>query len=129
MTAITLLFMLMMVSIGIYNGSAFTWYISAATISLPFFMLAWILFLIIRYPKIHGLIKGGLCTVLVGLYVFFADTVINNLLGFKQPLPVFTTPFIWTADTVDGNVKWLFMLGCSFVGIILIIVGITNRKK
>ena len=80
------------------------------------------------YPKIHGLIKGGICTALIGAFGFFADTVINAWLGFKRPLPVFT-PSVWTADTNDGNVKWLLLLGCTFVGIILITVGIIKRKK
>lgn len=127
MTAITLLFLLMMLSIGLYAGSVGFWKTSAA-ISLPFLALAWLLFLIIRYPKIHGLIKGGICTVLVGAFVFLADTVINAWLGFERPLPVFT-PSVWTADNADDNVKWLFMLGCTFVGVILITVGIIKRRK
>ena len=132
MTAITLLFLLMMLSIGLYTGSAGFWKYAAA-ISLPFLAIAWLMFLIIRYPKFHGLIKGGICTVIIGAFAFFADTVINAWLGFKHPLPVLTpsvfTPSVWTADNADDNVKWLFMLGCSFVGIILIIIGIIKRKK
>ena len=127
MTAITLLFLLMMLSIGIYTGSADFWKTSAA-ISLPFLALAWLLFLFIRYSKIHGLTKGGICTILIGVFGFFADTVISACLGLKQPLPAFY-PFIWQPGTLDGNVKWLFLLSCTFVGIILIIVGIIKRRK
>ena len=132
MTAITLLFVLMMVSIGLYTDSAGFWK-TAAAISLPFLAVAWLLFLIIRYPKIHGLIKGGICTILIGAFVFFADIIINAWLGFEQPLPVLTpyvfTPSVWTADNADDNVKWLLMLGCGFVGIILIIFGIIKSRK
>ena len=132
MTTITLLFVLMMISIGLYTGSADFWKYAAA-ISLPFLAIAWLLFLIIRYPKIHGLIKGGICTVLIGAFPFFADTVINAWLGYERPLPVLTqsvfTPSVWTAENADDNVKWLLLLTCTLVGLILIIVGIMRRKK
>ena len=127
MTAVTLLFVLMILSIGLHNGSFDFWHITSAT-TLPFLALAWLLFLIIRYPKIHGLAKGGICTIIVGVFGFFADTVINAWVGFKLPLPEFN-PFVWQPDTIDGNVKWLILLGCTFVGIILIIFGIIKGRK
>ena len=49
-------------------------------------------------------------------------------LGFEHPLPAFT-PSVWTYDTRDGNIKWLILLGCTFVGIILFISGIIKRRK
>ena len=127
MTAITLLFVLMMLSIGLYTGSAGYWK-TAAAISLPFLAITWLLFLFIRYSKFHGLTKGGICTILIGVFGFCADTVINNRLGFWQPLPVFS-PFTWQPGTIDDNIKWLLLLSCSFVGIIFIIVGIIKRRK
>lgn len=127
MSLITLFFLLMMFSIGLHANSSEYWH-TAAAISLPFLAIAWVLFLFIRYLKIHGLIKGGICTILIGVFGFLADTVINNWLGFKQPLPVFT-PFVWTVDTVDGNVKWLILLGCGFVGAVLVALGIVAGRK
>lgn len=127
MTVDTLLFVLMMLSIGLYTKSPEFWRIGAA-VSLPILALVWVLFLLIRYPKFNGFIKAGICTVIIGVFSFFADNLINRWLGFVLPLPVFR-PFVWKINTIDGNVKWLFLLSCTFVGIILIVSGIIKRRK
>lgn len=127
MTTITLLFVSMMVSIGLYIGSFGFWPIVSA-ITLPFLALAWLLFLLIRYPRFNGLIKAGICTILVGAFGFFADNLINAWIGNEFPLPVFK-PLVWQPGTIDGNVKWLFLLGCIFAGIILFIFGLVKRGK
>lgn len=128
MTADTLFFVMMMLSIGIYTKSSAFWRIGAA-VSLPILALVWLLFLLIRYSKFNGLVKAGMCTVIIGVFSFFVDTLINRWLGNEWPLPVFR-PFVWEAGTIDGNVKWLMLFGCTFAGIILIVSGnIVRRKK
>lgn len=126
MTADTLLYAIMMLSIGLYTKSHDFWQIAPA-ISLPILAIVWLLFLLIRYPKFNGLIKAGICTVIIGGFSFIADKLINSWLGYEIPLPVFK-PFIWNVNTVDGNVKWILLLGGFFVGIILIVSGIIKRK-
>lgn len=127
MTADTLSFMVMMLSIGLYTKSSEFWQIAPA-VSLPLVAFAWLLFLLIRYLRINGLSKAGICTMLIGAFSFIANNLINSWLGIKLPMPVFR-PFIWKIDTIDGNVKWLLLLGCTFVGIILFISGIIKRRK
>ncbi|MCH5270798.1 MAG: zf-HC2 domain-containing protein [Lachnospiraceae bacterium] len=127
MTAITLLFVLMMLSIGLYSKSSGFWRIASA-VSLPFVALAWLLFLLIRYSRFNGLIKAGICTILIGTFSFFADNLINAWIGIKLPLPTLKL-LIWNTGTIDGNVKWLLLLGCTFAGIILFISGISKRRK
>lgn len=127
MTADTLFFVLMMLSIGLYTKSSAFWRIGSA-VSLPILALVWLLFLLIRYLKTGGLVKAGICTAIVGVFSFFADNLINRWLGTKLPLPAFR-PFIWKLSTIDGNVKWLLLLGGTFVGIILIVSGIIVGRK
>lgn len=110
MTADTLLFSLMMLSIGLYVESSEFWRIAIA-VSSPLVALVWILFLLI-----------------IGVFAFFPNNVINSWLEIKIALPVFR-PFIWMTATIDGNVKWLTLLGCTLVGIALIISGIDKRRK
>lgn len=126
-TADTLLYALMMLSIGFFVKSEEFWR-TASAVSLPIIGFIWILFLLIRYPKCSGLYKAGLCTMLSGIFVFFADNFINMWLGNRFPLPVFR-PFIWKTGTIDGNVKWVFLLSSIIVGIMLIIVGIIRGGK
>lgn len=127
MTADTLLFVSMMLSIGLYTKSSGFWRIAPA-VSLPIIAFVWLLFLLIRYTRFNGLIKAGICTMFIGSFSFFVDNLINRWLGTELPLPVFR-PFTWKSGTIDGNVKWLLLLCCTFTGIILIIFGIMRKKK
>lgn len=127
MASATLFFVLMMLSIGLYtNASPFFWK-TASAVSLPLVALTWLLFLLIRYLKINGLTKAGICTAILGIFSFFIDHFINKWLGNLTSLPIFR-PFTWKAGTIDGNVKWLLLLSCTLVGIILIVSGINKRK-
>lgn len=128
MTADTLLYMLMMLSIGLYTKSSEFWQTTAPAVSLPLAAYAWFPFLLIRYARFNRLIKAGICTTFIGSFSFFENNLTGNWLGIKIPLPAFR-PFIWRADTIDGNVKWLLLVGCIFTGVILIIFGIISEKK
>ena len=127
MTSSTIFFGLMMLSIGLYTESSVFGRI-APVISLPILVLIWLLFLFIRYTKIDVLVKAGICTSVIGICSFIGDSLINMWLGNEKPFPVFR-PFIWRIDTIDGNVKWLIMISCSIVGIILMVSGIIKRTK
>lgn len=122
MTSATLFFALMMLCIGLYTKSSEFRRIAPA-ISLPILVFVWLLFLLIRYTKIDGLLKAGICLVSIGVFEFFANSFINMWIGDYVPLPVFR-PFIWKTSTIDGNVKWLLLLACTIAGIILIVSGI-----
>lgn len=127
MAADTLFFVMMMFSIGLYAKSSEFWSIASA-ISLPILALVWFLFILIRYPKFNGFIKAGICTAIIGVFEFFANNLINMWLENEVPLPVFR-PFIWKGDTIDGNVKWILLICCTFLGIILFICGIIRGVK
>lgn len=127
MTAATVLFGLMMLSIGLYVKSGEYSRIALA-VSLPILIFIWILFLFIRYAKTPGLLKAGICTMLIGVFSFFADGFINRCIGIEKTLPVFR-PFTWNLESVDGNVKWLVLLGCILVGVALILMGIVRKGK
>ncbi|MDE6518109.1 MAG: zf-HC2 domain-containing protein, partial [Acetatifactor sp.] len=72
MTSTTLFFGLMMLSIGLYTKST-EFRTIAPVVSLPILVLVWLLFLLIRYTKLVGRLKAGICTVSIGVFGFFAD--------------------------------------------------------
>ncbi len=127
MTLATLLFGLLLLSIGLYTKSADFRRIAPA-VSLPSLIFIWLLFLLVRYTKLHGLLKAGICTMGIGVFSFFADYYINLCIGNRISLPVFK-PFVWKSGTVDGNIKWMFLLVCMIVGIILAVQGICKGGK
>ncbi len=127
MAVCTFFYAFMMISIKLYTQSEAFGKISKA-VSVPCIALIWILFLLIRYLKCNGLLKAGICTLIVGGFGFAADYYIERWIGINKPFPVFR-PFIWNVDTVDGNVKWIGLLGCTFAGIALIVSGIKRNGK
>ena len=104
----------------------------ALAVALPFWGVAWILFLILYIAKCGRLIKAGIVTIAIGTIGLTAEMIVNGILGLAVTIPVFT-PFVWTAGTIDGNVKWIIFFGCALIGIILILAGIirgmTGRKR
>ena len=116
-----------MLSIGLYTKAPDFFRLFAA-ISLPLFAFAWAIFAIIRYAGDNGWKKSGLCIMLCGVFVFFADALVNRLLGGSVHLPAFS-PFQWNFITVDGNVKWLSLIAGVLVGAILITIGLIRRRK
>ena len=125
MTTITVLYTLMMVSIGWYTHSR-SFAVHAQAISLPIMAFIWVIFLLIRYLRCSGLTVGGMCAVIFGAFVFIADNLIMAWLGQKLALPVFR-PFVWNYYSANDNIKWLILIGCALVGGIL--VGIGQRRK
>ena len=123
----TFLYVLMMITIGVYVKSPEFGHL-APKISFPCLVLVWFVFLLIRYAKCNGFLKAGVCTMLIGVYGFFANYLINRWVGTERSLPAFR-PFVWSVDTVDGNIRWLVLIGCCIAGIVLVIRGITVQVK
>lgn len=59
-------------------------------------ILPWGLFLVIRYLKVNGFFKAGICSVLTGLFLSFADVVTDIMLNGK----LVNTKGFWNADIV-----------------------------
>ena len=91
MTAYTLTFILMIICIGLSNHVP-GFFIMAFGISGPFILLAWILFLIIRYLPANGLIKAGTCIAVVSVFVYYAADIIMRLTESTQTSGVLIYP-------------------------------------
>ena len=127
LTADTLLYGLMMLSIGLFVGSP--WFARlAAAISLPVLVLVWAIFAVIRYVGKNGWVKSGLCVALCGAAACFADLIIGQLIGSPMPLPAFS-PFVWNAATLDGNLRWLSLIVGALSGVGLILIGLCRGRK
>ena len=100
----------------------------APKISFPCLLFAWFVFLLIRYVNCNGFLKAGICTTLTGVYGFFANYLVNRWIGVEHSLPAFH-PLIWNVDTVDGNIRWLALIGCCVVGLALAARGIVGKAK
>ena len=122
----TLLFALMMFSIGIMVKSPSYGVISGA-ISIVFVVFIWVILLISKYLKINKPIKAGLIVFWCGFFVAAAENIIYTLLGYSVTWNAFH-PFNWSGYAVS-NMKWIIFGACAIVGIALVIVGLTNKEQ
>ena len=76
--------------------------------------------------RINGLIKGGICTAIFGLFTFSVNYVVNY--AFNTPTNMEINLYDWSACT-NGNVLLTILLVCILIGIILTGFGIKQKKK
>ena len=127
MTSDTILFVLMMLSISMYVKDIWLLPLSLK-IAAPFILLAWGLFLILRYSKLSSWSRTGICFVISGILVFFAEPMISHALGLPFSLPEFHL-MTWNYLTMDGNIKWSILLACCLMGIIFFLIGSIKRRN
>lgn len=127
MTADTVLYALMMCAIGRFVNVP-DYAVICAAISTPLLIFAWAIFAVIRYVGTNAWQKAGVCIAFCGIFEFFADAIINLILGSRVHLPVFS-PAVWNTGTVDGNIKWLTMIAGVAAGIVLTTIGIAKWRK
>lgn len=118
MAACTITFCLMMLCIGI-SLHDMSFYGRAFAISGPFIAIAWIVFAIIRYMPGNGLMKAGVSVMVLGLFSFFINLIIEGLIRLgNDPAEVYTYS--------NGSVP-VMAVGVS-VGAILFIIGFFVRR-
>jgi len=122
-------------SVGwITNVDEYYWH-NAIAITAYCVLLPWVLFLIIRYSKMpgkakeskmHGLIKGGLCIIVSGVYMTITNNVINKIIGGGTYWSFKHTDFSnWnTVATANANIWTIILLTTVTIGLFLIVAGV-----
>jgi hypothetical protein len=87
MTAYTVTFVLMMICIGLYVQEH-GFFGMAFSISLPLLIMAWLIFLIIRYLPVNGFLKAGICIAAVSAFNLLGNEVIMWLMLWNTDQPV-----------------------------------------
>lgn len=126
MTAWTLFLVLLLVACGVRSDNPF-YARDAFAITALLLLFAWAMFAAIRYLP-GACLKTGVSLLLSGLIVFFADAVINRLLGYAFLLPALRLSE-WGPYTVDGNVKWLALLSLGGAGLICTVIGAIRAAR
>lgn len=127
MTALTVFYAGMMTSIGCYIKNT-DFFRVAGSISAPFILYAWLMFLTIRYAWKRGWLKAAICTALTGLCMFFAAPMISALLGAGMSIPGFE-PFVWNNATLNGNILWIALLGSLLLAAVFTLIAILSWRK
>jgi len=95
-------------------------------------LLPWILFVIIRYGKLplqkqmHGLIKAGICTIIVGIYAIVTNGVMDKVVGGEPSWKLSQVDFAnWSmTHVVNANINMIILISTVSLGILLIVAGI-----
>ncbi len=123
MAADTITFFLMMFCIGI-NVSSPNYYPMAFAISVPLVIMAWLMFLIIRYLPGHGLTKAGVCIAAFSIFGYAVNRVIEYfILHFTEDTVVSYTSYSVT-DLIIG-----LLVGAVFAGIGMVIYKGKNNTE
>lgn len=87
---------------------------------------SWILFLLIRYFPVNGLIKAGICTILTGIVSSFSNDFYQLIHNGEKALTITNANFtMWNTDMViNANVYLIILVSCLIIGIPLFVLGI-----
>lgn len=119
MAADTLTFFLMMIGIGLFVKVP-GFFREAFVISVPLVMMAWIMFLIIRYLPANGLVKAGTCIVALSLFSYFGSKTIAAMMvktASASEVLVYSEPSIT-----------VMLVGIG-IGVIFAGIGLLTGKK
>lgn len=101
-------------------------------------LLPWVVFGIIRYLKTNGLIKAGICTIIIGVFCAFINDVIALVLEGRLHICILNAdlsrwamgmPMTGQGNTVDANVWLLTLIFSLTIGICLIAAGVKKSRK
>lgn len=115
----TFTFYLMIICIGLYVRTP-GYFRIAFSISTPIILMCWVIFFIIRYLKVNGLTKAGICIAALSLFGRFGTELILFLTVkdfSNNGVQVYTYP------SVTGMIAGLIL------GAVFIIIGMVLGKK
>ncbi|MCM1037937.1 MAG: zf-HC2 domain-containing protein [Ruminococcus sp.] len=113
---------------GFYSTHPDYWRV-ALSITSVCLLLPWTLFLIIRYARLHVLIKAGICTLLAGLFSCLINPVIALILHQPRHIISYANFMIWN----DAAIQAVSILAIALVtiptGLFLIMSGCIKAHK
>ncbi|MBR3282951.1 MAG: zf-HC2 domain-containing protein [Ruminococcus sp.] len=123
----TVTYLLMMICIGLKNGSEDFFRIAAAySISPMIFM--WGLFALIRLPKWNGLLKAASCILFSAVVFFFSDTIVLLTYAGRTYIPELTFSTA-TPEKANGALCWSVLAAGVVLSFLFAIAGIIRSIK
>lgn len=90
----------------VYYHSGFTGMKDGYTVAVVLMLGVWLVFLVIRYLPVHGLMRAGISTIISVLWVVFADDFLEFILYKRKVLTISHMNLSdWsTALSINGNI-------------------------
>mgnify|MGYP000758307943 FL=1 len=116
----------------VYYHSGFTGMKDGYTVAVVLMLGVWLVFLVIRYLPVHGLMRAGISTIISVLWVVFADDFLEFILYKRKVLTISHMNLSdWsTALSINGNIFFITLVSGCAIGLVLIGIGaLLMRKK
>ena len=116
----------------VYYHSGFTGMKDGYTVAVVLMLGVWLVFLVIRYLPVHGLMRAGISTIISVLWVVFADDFLEFILYKRKVLTISHMNLSdWsTALSINGNIFFITLMSGCAIGLVLIGIGaLLMRKK
>jgi len=127
----TTLLCAVIITAGIYSGGNAEFWRNAFLFTSASLTLPWGMFLVIRYLKANGLIKAGLCVLIVGVFTSTFNAVASWILTGTASLGFYgANLFSWDGVHVtNANINVLIILVSVVVGAGLLLAGFLKKKR
>lgn len=95
----------------------------------------WIIFLVIRYLRVNGLIKAGISISLTGIFIAFVNDVIFYIIDGKWHMALLDADLSYWKENVSGvnvldaNIKLIILLTTVIIGVLLIVGGMIKAYR
>ena len=116
----------------VYYHSGFTGMKDGYTVAVVLMLGVWLVFLVIRYLPVHGLMRAGISTIISVLWVVFADDFLEFILYKRKVLTISHMNLSdWsTALSINENIFFITLVSGCAIGLVLIGIGaLLMRKK
>ena len=109
----------------VYYHSGFTGMKDGYTVAVVLMLGVWLVFLVIRYLPVHGLMRAGISTIISVLWVVFADDFLEYILNKDKAIAISNMNLSdWSTDIcINGNVLFITLVSGCVIGLVLIGIG------
>ena len=116
----------------VYYHSGFTGMKDGYTVAVVLMLGVWLVFLVIRYLPVNGLIRAGISTIISVIWFVFANDFLEYILNKDKAIAISNMNLSdWSTDiSINGNVLFITLLSGCIIGVVLIGIGaLLMRKK
>lgn len=124
----TVLLYALIITCGLY-GSFTNWgmALGITTVNVSF---VWVLFVIIRYLKVNGFIRSGLCLILSGIFVSLIQDIITFIIeGTLSVSFLHANLGTWNYQVSDANVNLIMLISGCAAGAVMLIMGSLHKYR
>lgn len=115
----------------VYYHSGFTGMKDGYTVALVLMLGVWLVFLVIRYLPVHGLIRAGISIIISVIWFVFADDFLELIIYKKNVLTISNMNLSdWSTNIcINGNVLFITLVAGCVISAVLIGIGVLLMRK